>query len=256
MAGTAHFVMQGKGGAGKTFVSWLLTQYIKEHGNLVNGFDIDQQNPMLSSYKALPIKQIDLTAKEDSSAIDRSKFDNLMHAILDTEGDSVIDTGAKEFTALVGYMEANGIIEVVTDAGKEVALHVVVAGSDMLSSCMSGLELVMEHLSSSPASIYVWLNEHHGNLTFGTGKSFQDTQFWVKNKKRISGLITLERQPGEFAKQLAELREAALTFNEGKDSTEYGIIVKSRIHRMKQRMFSQLDLVFNSVPTSLSQNAK
>jgi hypothetical protein len=255
MGDTAHFVVQGKGGAGKTFVSWLLAQHRQEKGKLQGTFDIDQQNPMLSAYKALNATQIDLKAKEDSAAIERAKFDTLMRSILTSKGEVVIDTGAKEYASLVGYMESNGIVEILSDAGKEVAVHIVVAGSDMLASCLAGLELVVQCLSKTPAKFYVWLNEHHGDLNFGDNKTFEETNFYKEKKTRLAGIVTLGRQPSEFAKKLVELREARLTFNEGHKSEKFDVIERSRIHRMKQAMFSQLDMLFADAPSVTTAKA-
>jgi hypothetical protein len=250
MATKAHFVLQGKGGAGKTFVSWLLAQHRQAQDSLSCCFDIDQQNPMLSSYSSLAAATIDLSAKADASAIDRAKFDTLTRSILDAPREVVIDTGAKEFSSLVGYMANNDIVELLADSGTEVSLHVVVAGSDMLSSCMSSLDLVLGNLGSSPASIYVWLNDHHGDLNFGEDRTFEETNFYQSHKQRLAGLIYLERLPGEFAKKLSELREMCMTFDDALKPPAGDVIMRSRVQRLRQKLFAQLDAILPSYEAS------
>ena len=40
-----HFILQGKGGVGKSYVASLLTQYLQDKKKPVVGFDLDPTNP-------------------------------------------------------------------------------------------------------------------------------------------------------------------------------------------------------------------
>lgn len=55
---TAHFVMQSKGGAGKSVVSALLSQYILEHDKDLILIDTDPSNKTLGSYKGLNVQKL------------------------------------------------------------------------------------------------------------------------------------------------------------------------------------------------------
>lgn len=47
-----HFTLQGKGGVGKSFISSLLIQYLRDKGQLVTVVDTDPVNATLTGYKA------------------------------------------------------------------------------------------------------------------------------------------------------------------------------------------------------------
>ena len=49
---TAHLILQGKGGVGKSFAAFLLAQYLPEKSVLVRCFDADPINNTLASFPA------------------------------------------------------------------------------------------------------------------------------------------------------------------------------------------------------------
>ncbi|WP_257998120.1 P-loop NTPase [Oligella urethralis] len=51
-----HFVLQGKGGVGKSFVASLLAQYLKSTGNEVHCYDTVPVNQTFSRYKKLKVE--------------------------------------------------------------------------------------------------------------------------------------------------------------------------------------------------------
>ena len=77
---TAHFVMQSKGGAGKSVVSSLLAQYLLEKNPNLMLIDTDPSNKTLSSYQALNVQRIELLNK--NKLIDQSKFNGFMNEFL------------------------------------------------------------------------------------------------------------------------------------------------------------------------------
>lgn len=54
---TAHFVMQSKGGAGKSVVSAMLAQYLLEKQKDLILVDTDPSNKTLGSYQGLGVKK-------------------------------------------------------------------------------------------------------------------------------------------------------------------------------------------------------
>lgn len=56
-----HMTIQGKGGVGKTFISYLVVQYLRnklEDKTNVNCYDLDPINCSLSLFKALNVKEV------------------------------------------------------------------------------------------------------------------------------------------------------------------------------------------------------
>ena len=74
---TVHFIMQSKGGVGKSFAAWLLSQYLLDkYGNEFAAFDTDTSNRTLSQFKALPVRELQLSP--DNMDIDPRRFDTMM----------------------------------------------------------------------------------------------------------------------------------------------------------------------------------
>ena len=88
MQNTVHFVLQAKGGIGKSFVSTLLAQHMINETGAVRCFDTDQENTTFKHYAALAVTHIKLT--DQSRLIDPKKFDSLMETLLTEEGNFVI----------------------------------------------------------------------------------------------------------------------------------------------------------------------
>ena len=59
MQNTVHFVLQGKGGIGKTYVSTILAQWLQSKSETaLRCYDTDQENTTFSRYKALDVKHV------------------------------------------------------------------------------------------------------------------------------------------------------------------------------------------------------
>ena len=92
MQNTVHFILQGKGGIGKTFVSSILAQWLKhKNPEALRCYDTDQENTTFSRYKSLNVKHIPVMT--ESRTIEPKRFDTLMMDILEADGNCVIDNG-------------------------------------------------------------------------------------------------------------------------------------------------------------------
>ncbi len=60
MQNTVHFVLQAKGGIGKSYVSTLLAQHVINETGTVRCFDTEQENTTFAHYAALFVRQIAL----------------------------------------------------------------------------------------------------------------------------------------------------------------------------------------------------
>src|SRR4029450_13974816 len=105
MQNTAHFVLQAKGGIGKSFVSTLLAQHVLNETGAVRCFDTDQENTTFTRYTTLNIRPVSLI--DQSRIMHPKRFDVLMEALLHEDGNCVIDTGANTFSNLLAYMVEN-----------------------------------------------------------------------------------------------------------------------------------------------------
>ena len=86
MQNTVHFVLQAKGGIGKSFVSTLLAQHVIHETGSVRCFDTDQENTTFEHYAALCVRHIPLG--DQSRVINPKRFDTLMETLLTEEGNA------------------------------------------------------------------------------------------------------------------------------------------------------------------------
>ena len=131
MQNTVHFVLQAKGGIGKSFVSTLLAQHVFNETGKLRCFDTDQENTTFAHYAALPVTHIALT--DPSRVINPKRFDTMMETLLTEEGNFVIDTGANTFSNLLAYMVENEVFPLLRDARKTTYVHTIVGGGDTLA---------------------------------------------------------------------------------------------------------------------------
>ena len=117
---TVHFTLQGKGGAGKSLISYIIAQYLSKSGKIIC-LDTDPINRTFSVFKSLEVKSIEIMKNGN---IDQRKFDDLMQIILSTTDDVIIDTGSSSaFTSLTSYLIENDAFELLTNSNKTLFLH-------------------------------------------------------------------------------------------------------------------------------------
>lgn len=234
---TVHFILQGKGGIGKSFISSLLAQYVKSSHGSVSAFDIDQVNATLAAYDALNVTHIPVMKPDNN--LDQRKFDNLVVNILETEAPCVIDSGANTFLPLLQYMVENDVFEMLKESGKRVYIHSIIGGGDNLRDTANGFHSIVKGLNSTP--VVLWLNEHFGT-TDTNGKEFTETALFKESEKSIAGLVTLhERNKDTFGLDIKEMTEARLTIDEALATDKFNIMQKQRIKTVSRDVFSQLD---------------
>ncbi len=144
MQNTVHFVLQAKGGIGKSFVSTLLAQHILNETGAVGCFDTDQENTTFTHYKALDVRHI--AVANESRLVDAKRFDVLMETLLTTPGNFVVDTGANTFSNLLAYMVENEVFQMLREAGKNVFIHTIVGGGDTLADTTNGFHAIAQEV--------------------------------------------------------------------------------------------------------------
>ena len=91
---SVHFVLQGKGGVGKTLIASYIAQYLMDEGRLEACFDTDPVNGSLQSVSALKAQPVKLF---EGKKLNGKGVDRLMEAIVTAKGDVVVDNGASSF---------------------------------------------------------------------------------------------------------------------------------------------------------------
>ena len=105
---TINFILQGKGGVGKSVCAILLAQYLQNRsGQLPFCVDLDPVNTSFKSFKALNVQDFNIL-DENKRNIEERHFDKIVENILNQAiagNNSIIDVGAMTFLPLSGYLK-------------------------------------------------------------------------------------------------------------------------------------------------------
>jgi hypothetical protein len=234
-----HFTLQGKGGVGKSFVSALITQYLRAQGEQVTAIDTDPVNATLAGYKAFDTQRLELM--EGGSLVERN-FDQLIERVVEEDTNFVIDNGAASFIPLSYYIAENDAINLIGDNGKQVVIHTVITGGQAIRDTLAGFASLVEQMPGN-AQIVVWLNEFFGDIE-AEGKTFEEMKVYQNNKDRVKGIVRIARQTGStFGKDIQLMLDSKLTFDEVAQSPEFGLMAKSRLSQVRKGIFEQLAVV-------------
>ncbi len=240
MQNTVHFILQGKGGIGKTLVSTILAQWIapKDEAKL-RCYDTDQENATFSRYKAMDVKHVPVMT--DTRNIDPKRFDALMIDILEEEGNCVIDNGANTFSPLMGYLIENDCFSLLQDSGRKVYIHTIVGGGDTLHDTAMGF---VSTAKATNVPLVLWENEHFGLLQSASGKVFTESNTYAEHQARVCGRVVLaQRNADTFGADIKKMNTARLTAAEVKESDKFNVMEKQRIKVVFRDLFEQLDKV-------------
>lgn len=234
-----HFILQGKGGVGKSLIASLIAQSLVERGVPVQCIDTDPVNATLAGYQAFNADRVELM--EGGTLVERN-FDGVIERVVSEDSHFVIDNGAASFIPLSNYLVENDAINVISDHGKQVIVHTVITGGQAIRDTLSGFKSLAEQLPDN-VQLVVWLNEYFGDIA-AEGKTFQEMQVYTKFKDRISAIITIPRQTGStFGKDVQLMLDRKLTFAEVGQSEDFGLMAKQRLATVKTGIFQQLDHV-------------
>jgi hypothetical protein len=240
MQNTVHFILQGKGGIGKTLVSTILAQWLAAKDDTpLRCYDTDQENATFSRYKAMDVKHVPVMT--DARTIDPKRFDALMIDILEDDGNCVIDNGANTFSPLVAYLIENDCFALLQESGRKVYIHTIVGGGDTLHDTAMGF---LSTAKSTSVPLVLWENEHFGALMSASGKSFIESQTYADNAARVVGRVVLtQRNADTFGADIKKMNTARLTAEEVKASDKFNVMEKQRIKVVFRDLFEQLDMV-------------
>ena len=239
LSSSVHFTLQGKGGAGKTFISTLIAQWIREKNIDLKCYDTDNVNATFEQYQDLKVEHIGIM---DGNKINERGFDDLMESLLTQNRAFVIDNGASSFAPLNNYMIENGVMEMLKEQGKDVYIHTVLTGAQGIQDTAQGFKSLVNNFKDVP--IIIWKNEYFGKIEID-GKTFEDTKLYRTNTDKIKGMVTIaQRNRDTFIRDLEEMVKKKLTFDEVKASTAFKMMEKQRLNIVKKDIFTQLDKVF------------
>nr|AAP82043.1 putative transfer protein [Stenotrophomonas maltophilia] len=234
-----HFVLQGKGGVGKSFVASLIAQHARDASVPLGLIDTDPVNATFCGYKALNVDRLELM--EEGTLVER-RFDQAIERILGEDATFVLDNGAASFIPLSSYLLENDAIQMLLDSGRRVMIHTVVTGGQAMTDTLNGFNTLASQLPDG-AELIVWLNEFFGPIE-ANDKSFEEMRVYLEHKDKVKGLITIYRQTGStFGTDVQLMLENKLTFDEIATSSEFGLMAKQRLKTVQKSIWKQLDII-------------
>lgn len=233
-----HFILQGKGGVGKSLVSAFLAQYFQSIGAGVQCIDTDPVNQTFSKYKALNAQHVKIM---EGSKIDERNFDKLMERLLLEDGFFVVDNGSSSFVPLSNYLIENNALAMLAESGRPVYIHCVVTGGQAIADTISGFLALAEQTKHK--NIVVWLNEYFGNIE-RDGKVFTEMKAYLDHQDKVHGIVRIpKRNQDTFGKDMELMVAKNMTFKEAIESPEFALMAKQRIKTVQRDIFNQLDEV-------------
>lgn len=236
-----NFVLQGKGGVGKTVAAAMLAQYKLAQGREVICIDTDPVNATFVGYKALDVQRLNIMEGDE---INSRNFDSLVDTITNTtpEQDVIIDNGASSFVPLSAYLITNEVPALLAGMGHEIIVHTVVTGGQAFVDTVSGFQQVINQYPEE-CSFVVWLNPYWGAVE-NNGIPFEKMKAYTDKKSRVSGLVHIPQlKEDTFGKDFADMLKARQTFDEVLADSNLSIMVRHRLKQTRDKIFGQLNLI-------------
>ncbi|WP_442765283.1 nucleotide-binding protein [Sulfurospirillum cavolei] len=230
-----HFILNGKGGIGKSFISSLLCQYLTNKNQSVVAIDTDPNNTTLYNMKALKAKFLQLI--DQDGKFDVRAFDKIVELVFEKKANNyLIDSGATTFIPLVDYLKENEAIDYLKNNDMEVYMHVPIVGGQAKEDTILGLTQLVQAFN---CTFVVWVNEYHGGLN-----DFEKTEQYNAVKDKIKAIIYLNSLSKDtFGKDLLDLTSKNLTFDEALQDKSFSLMSKQRLKIFRDKAFKQIEII-------------
>lgn len=232
-----HIVTQGKGGVGKSVISNLLAQFIKNEGRPLKCIDTDPVNKTFSSFKALNVTCLELIEENE---INTRNFDALYEIGKDNRSDVVVDNGASSFLPLNNYMLEIDFPEMLMATGQQLFIHVPVAGGNLLLDTLNGFAGIASQYPEE-VKIIVWINENWGPVEH-EGKPFEKLKAYVENKSNVDGIITLPKLSKTFNAAFTDILAEGKLLEQGIEDPKMVVPDQQRLKMIQKKYFAPIGL--------------
>lgn len=235
------FVLQGKGGVGKSLIAALLAQHYRAQGRQpMLAIDTDPVNSTFAGYKAFNAHALNIMDGDD---INPRAFDELIERIVEHgEGGgqaAIIDNGASTFVPLCSYLLQNDVVTLLAEAGHSIRVHTVITGGQALMDTMQGFVSLARNIQG--VSLVVWINEYFGPPV-QDGKRFEDSKAFKEHADRIHALVTIPSvKPESFGHDMVKMLKQHLTFDEADASPNFSLMERQRLRMMWRNLQAQMD---------------
>ncbi len=232
-----HMTLQGKGGVGKSFICALLAQYKIAKGPAPLCVDTDAVNGTFHGFGALNVVKLDIL---EGKEINRGKFDKLFELIVENDSnDTIVDSGASTFVPLWHYMTGNKVPELLAGMGCELVIHTVVTGGQALEETIAGFSQLAGQFTEQVPFV-VWLNPYFGPVE-RERTGFEQFKEYSDLKHQISAIVGMPQLAELFRRDLSDMLQRRLTFDEALRMPSFTIITRQRLIMIKRNFFQLMD---------------
>lgn len=120
-----HLVCGSQGEVGKTLISVVLTQYLRDHGKRVRAYDLDPFYGTFAAFETLEVERPALWKGSDFD-LNAKTFDAFMEDLLLSRDEVVVDVSSRAFLSWVRYLDGNDWYPLFEAAGQSVWVHTAV----------------------------------------------------------------------------------------------------------------------------------
>jgi hypothetical protein len=234
-----HWILQGKGGVGKSMIAATLVQYLAHKGKNVACIDMDPMNHTLAGYKEFEAVVFNIM---DGDAVDPRKFDGMMELLFNAAPDQhiVIDNGASNFIALLGYIKENDGFTLLQEQGHKVLLHTLVTGGQAMQDTLTGVKSLCKNFPEMPVT--VWLNLYYGEIKDeDTGKPFEQFQTYQEVGFQFQAVVRLPNfNKNTYGRDIEAMLAKKQGFNTAINSS-LPIMVRQRLKTYWRAMCEAID---------------
>ncbi len=239
---TIHFILQGKGGVGKTLISSLLAQYFLENSLPLQCLNTDTINNSFKKFKSLNVQSVDILKDQ---MVQQSEFDQVIEKIVNSDDHFVIDNGASSFVPIAKYITHNEIISLFNSYGKTVYFHVPITGGPAQHETLTGFNGLLTEFGDN-ANFMIWENRHFGEIMHD-GLPLKEMSIYKKFQDRIDAVISFGERKPQFTLDFEKMAKSSLTFDEAIKSKDFFIMSKQRLTMMRRDLFVQIKSAFEPI---------
>lgn len=234
-AKTINFVMQGKGGCGKTVAAQLVAEFLRCRGDAFACIDADPVNASFAAIRAFGAEHVRLVV---GGKVNVDALNSLAERLYTEDACFVVDTGASSYLPLLSYLIDAEILDFLIDGGKRVLVHMPITGGRTLVHTVGSVERAAMELPER-VELVPWFNPYFGPIVAEDGADLEKTVIYSEMAARLSGPVKIpDLNPAYAGSCFAAMLDANRTFAEERERV--GLIQRMWLDRTWQAINDQV----------------
>lgn len=237
-----HFIMNPKGGIGKSWVAVLLAQYLKSKKRKIICADTDPLTPTFIEFKSLNVARV---AIFEGGKIKQAKFDPLIEMMLEEDAEFVIDTGGSTYIDLMKYFMDNKTFNTLNECGKKIFIHCPLVGGNAFQKAIDGFGDIL-NIKNDHFKVVVWENEFWGPVeSNGFPAVESDLYLNAVEAGKVLGSVKIKQrsESDSFVEDINKMTTNSLTLDDVNSSAGFNLMAKMRMRTVVNDVFAELNKI-------------